>query len=249
MATGTTTRDLQPVAAKKPPPRKKLRRLSNVLIGVGVFILLYCGLILWWGDPVTWLYAQYQQRGLTTQLHQETQRFQNEKVPASDTAALALVRKQALAFGKTVHNSQAVGRLEIGRIGLSVVVVQGTDWGSDLSKGPGHYSQTPMPGLGTTIGIAGHRTTFGAWFRHIDSIRNGDWITLQMPYATFHYQVQYHQVVASNDWAIIKPHGYERLILSACHPLYSASHRWVVFARAMNITLPNGRTLNLASRA
>ena len=70
-----------------------------------------------------------------------------------------------------------------------------------------------------------------------------------MPYATFHYKVQYHQVVAANDWGIIKGHGYERLILSACHPLYSASHRWVVFARAMNITLPNGRTLNLASRA
>ena len=72
-----------------------------------------------------------------------------------------------------------------------------------------------MPGLGTTIGIAGHRTTFGAWFRHIDSIRNGDWITLQMPYATSPLPGRDHQVVASNDWAIIKPHGYdERLILS-----------------------------------
>jgi sortase (surface protein transpeptidase) len=54
-------------------------------------------------------------------------------------------------------------------------------------------------------------------------------------------------VVPNTDWAIIKPQGYERLVLSACHPLYSASHRWVVFARAVSVTLPgrNGRTIKL----
>jgi sortase A len=120
-----------------------------------------------------------------------------------------------------------------------VIVVQGTDWWSDLSKGPGHYTQTTVPGLDRTVAIAGHRTTFGAWFRHIDSLRAGDPIILQTPYATFRYRVQYHRVVKSNDWSIIRPQGYERLVLSACHPLYSASHRWVVFARAYSET-PRG---------
>ena len=32
----------------------------------------------------------------------------------------------------------------------------------------------------------------------------------------------------SNDWGMVRPQGYGRLVLSACHPLYSASHRWVV---------------------
>ena len=127
-----------------------------------------------------------------------------------------------------------------------MVVVQGTTAGfdADLSKGPGHYMNTSFPGMGSTVAIAGHRTTYGAWFRHIDEIRDGDPITLQMPYATFTYRVQMHQVVPNTDWGIIKPQGYERLVLSACHPLYSASHRWVVFARGVSVTLPgkDGRT-------
>jgi sortase A len=124
------------------------------------------------------------------------------------------------------------------------VVVQGTSAGSefdlsaDLAKGPGHYMNTPFPGLGGSVAIAGHRTTFGAWFRHIDEIRNGDFIDLEMPYATFHYKVQRHKIVVNTDWRIIRPQGYERLVLSACHPIYSASHRYIIFARAVSVTLP-----------
>jgi sortase A len=66
-----------------------------------------------------------------------------------------------------------------------------------------------------------------------------------MPYATFHYRVQYHQVVPNNDWKIIRPQGYERLVLSACHPLYSSSHRWIVYARGMSATLRGGGTVSL----
>ena len=150
-------------------------------------------------------------------------------------------------FAHRPKGGQPFGRLTIGRIGLSVVVVQGTDWLHDLSQGPGHYSNTHFPGQGTTVAIAGHRTTFGAWFRHINDIRNGDCITLQMPYATFHYRVQYHQVVPNTDWKIIRPQGYERLVLSACHPLYSSSHRWIVFARGMSATLKGGLTVPLTS--
>ena len=145
----------------------------------------------------------------------------------------------------TLKGGQPFGRLIIGRIGLKVVVVQGTDWLHDLSQGPGHYSNTKFPGQGSTVAIAGHRTTFGAWFRDINDIKDGDWITLQMPYATFHYRVQYHQVVPNTDWKIIRPQGYERLVLSACHPLYSSSHRWVVYARGMSATLRDGTTVPL----
>jgi sortase A len=66
-----------------------------------------------------------------------------------------------------------------------------------------------------------------------------------MPYATFHYRVQYHQVVPNTDWKIIRPQGYERLVLSACHPLYSSSHRWIVYARGMSATLRGGATVSL----
>src|SRR6478735_10935792 len=229
-------------------PGRRLRRISNTLIVVGVAVILYAGLILAWGDPVTWLWAHWQQRALTSEFHESQQQFKIVTPPPDDSAALALVRKDAPLFKHSLSEGRAFGRLTIHRIGLSdVVVVQGTTAGfdSDLSKGPGHYMNTSFPGMGSSVAIAGHRTTYGAWFRHIDEIRNGDTITLQMPYATFTYRVQMHQVVPNTDWGIITPQGYDRLVLSACHPLYSASHRWVVFARAVSVTLPGGRNLKL----
>jgi sortase A len=227
------------------PGSRRLRRLSNVLIAVGVGVILYAGVILAWGDPVTWLWAHWQQRALTHQFHQEQQQFARQPAPPNDAAALATVRADAVEFRRTLKEGHAFGRLTIGRIGLAkVVVVQGTTAGitADLSKGPGHYMNTSFPGMGSTVAIA------GPWFRHIDDIRNGDAIDLEMPYATFHYRVQFHKVVPNTDWGIITPQGYERLVLSACHPLYSASHRWVVFARAVSVTLPgrDGRTVKLA---
>jgi sortase A len=52
-----------------------------------------------------------------------------------------------------------------------------------------------------------------------------------MPYGTFRYTVFTHRIVAADDWTILRRRGFEQLVLTACHPLYSASHRWVVFAR------------------
>ena len=45
---------------------------------------------------------------------------------------------------------------------------------SDLRKGPGHYPNTPLPGQRGNVGIAGHRTTYGAPFNRIDELQRGD---------------------------------------------------------------------------
>ena len=93
------------------------------------------------------------------------------------TTAITHLRTDAHRYAAGLKDGHPFGRLNIPRLGLSVIVVQGTDWLNDLSKGPGHYTQTTVPGLGRTVAIAGHRTTFGAWFRHIDSLQAGDPIT------------------------------------------------------------------------
>ena len=140
-----------------------------------------------------------------------------------------------------------MGRLVVRRMGLRVIFVHGTNWAHDLSKGPGHYVQTSVPGLGKTTAIAGHRTTFGAPFRHIDRLRKGDPIVVRLHYGTFLYRVTGHRVVKDNDWSIIRQRGFDELVLSACHPLYSASHRWVVFARLSEVTPSIGQPYVLAA--
>ena len=125
---------------------------------------------------------------------------------------------------------KALGKITIPRIDVNAVFVQGTRWGPDLSQGPGHYAQSSLPGVGRTTAIAAHRTTFGAWFRNIDDLKAADTVALRLPYATFHYRVFGHKIVDNGDWSVIRYRGFDTLVLSACHPLYSASHRWIVFA-------------------
>jgi sortase A len=221
-------------------PRRVWRRLGNVLLVLGAIAIIYSSVVLFWGDPVTGLYARWRQHQLSAELDKIFSSYSGQvnAPPArlrSDANRLAayesaIVGDEARKFSGTLELGQPLGRIAIPRIGVNVVFVQGTRWGPDLSQGPGHYVQTSVPGLGRTVAIAGHRTTFGAWFRHIDELRAGDQIVLRLPYATFHYRVFGHQVVPSNDWHIIHDRGFDALVLSACHPLYSASHRWIVFA-------------------
>src|SRR4029450_9160826 len=103
-----------------------------------------------------------------------------------------LVERAANHLNNNLKMSQPLGRIKIPRIGVNAIFVQGTRWGPDLSEGPGHYPQTSLAGVGRTVGIAAHRTTFGAWFRHIDSLDVGDRVSLRLPYATFYYRVFKH---------------------------------------------------------
>jgi len=227
-------------------PKRGLRRVSNVVIGLGVAIVLYAGVILAWGDPITWVWAHWEQHQLAGRLHSLEQRYRRQVVPAGDAAAWSLLAQDAAKMRANAHEGDPLGRIVIGRIGLNAIFVQGTSRFGAPDKGPGHYEETPLPGRNGTVAIAAHRTTFGAWFRHIDSIRDGDVIELRMPYGTFHYRVQHHRIASPNATraSTVKYVGYERLILSACNPLYSASQRWVVFARAVSVTLPGGRVLH-----
>jgi sortase A len=183
-----------------------VRRVGYALAAAGLAGCAYAGVILWRGDPVTGVYAAIQQRHLRKEL-------------GAGRAARPLRIEEGHAFAV----------IRIPRLGLNAVVVQGTSTG-DLRKGPGHYRITGVPGAGRVVAIAGHRTTYGAWFRHIDDLRKGDPVVLDFRRVAYVYRVTGHRVVAADDWSIIRYRGYEKLVLTACHPVYSASHRWVVFA-------------------
>jgi sortase A len=224
--------------------RQVLRVVSTVLIVAGSLLIIDAGVTLAWQEPITAIYADIQQSRLGGDLHKlerapppaPVQRAL-KRLPSANKRIALLARTER----RTVKHGHALGRIKIPRIGASFVVVQGTGT-SDLQKGPGHYPDTPLPGLQGTIGIAGHRTTYLAPFRHIDNLKPGDSIELEMPYGLFTYKVQRTRIVKPSAVWITQPVGYPRLVLSACHPLYSASHRIVVFAR-LTSTVPRGSAL------
>ena len=140
------------------------------------------------------------------------------------------MRFAARAALRRTQEGDPVGRLRADAIGLDEIVVEGTD-GAPLRRGPGHYPGTPLPGARGTVAIAGHRTTYGAPFRRVDDLEPGDRIELKMPYGRFSYRVERTRIVAPTATWVTRRVAYDRLVLTACHPLYSAAQRIVVFAR------------------
>ncbi len=228
---------------RSPRGRQRGRQaLSALLILAGVLALLDAGVTLVWQEPVSALYARLQQDRLNGAL-QRVDRAQPTAVELQQLAGLPRARARiaflARELERRAREGSAVGRIRIPSIGASFVVVKGTG-SSDLQNGPGIYSNTSFPGVPGTTAIAGHRTTYLAPFRHIDSLRNGNRIVLEMPYAHFVYTVIGQRVVQPTDVAAaVDRVGYSRLVLSACTPLYSAALRILVYAR-LTRTIPTG---------
>jgi sortase A len=219
-----------------PSMRRALRILSIALITAGVVLLADIAVTLLYKEPLSSVYAAIQQDKAASELSETEAQYPDR----ADRRAIARIRSRkrriatlARRFGTHAEEGEAIGRIRAPAMdGLNIVVVQGTDTAS-LEKGPGHYPETPFPGQGGTVGIAGHRTTYLAPFRHIDSMKGGDRIVLETPYATIFYRVQKTAIVDPTDTWVVRNVGYERLVLSSCNPLYSAAQRFIVFARAV----------------
>ncbi len=213
--------------------RHLLRSLSTVLIVSGALMLLDAGLTLVWQEPVSAVYAKIRQG----QLGDDLAKLELAKPSELDLAALRKLatEKRRMAFLARRERAQlepgdAAGRIKIDRIKLNKVLVNGTD-PEPLRKGPGIYNDVPFPGMPGTTAIAGHRTTYGAPFRKINQIKKGDEIVVEMPYGVFTYEVEKTRIVKPTALWVINRVDHDRLVLSACHPLYSAAKRFIVFAR------------------
>jgi sortase A len=213
--------------------RRAVRILGTGLIAAGVLGLIWVVVVWRWQDPFTALYTHWQQQKLSHQLDHELQVYKPDH-PKHGTPVRVDVSAEAARFRRETHPGQAIGRIVIGRLGLSMVLVDGTDEES-LKKGPGRDLRTYMPGQNRLVYIAGHRTTYLAPFSHIDDIRNGDYIRLEMPYATFVYRATRHTIVPADDMAVLRSPPHEVLILQACHPRFFATHRYLVYASLVHV--------------
>src|SRR4051812_31158063 len=130
--------------------RRTGRRLGTTLIVLGIAVMLYAGAVVFWRDPVTDVYTAYQQHQLVESLNHDSRQWAQQ---AQDTFArhpvstaretIANVRGVARRFARAErgHDGRPLGRIVIGRLGVSEVFVEGTSYWHSLTKGPGRYTK------------------------------------------------------------------------------------------------------------
>jgi sortase A len=217
---------------------RRLSRIAGTILAVAGLGMLVWVLVVWrWQDPFTALYTHWKQHQLSQayerrfSAYEPAQLRQNE---VSVSARTKVIAREARLYRIHSGRGQAIGRIRVPRLDLNMILVNGTDH-SSLTKGPGRDRRTYMPGEGQLVYIAGHRTTYLAPFAHIERLRSGDAVTLDVPYATFRYRVFKHRIVGAHEMSVLRSHGVEVVELQACHPRFFASQRYIAYARLVRV--------------
>ena len=198
--------------------------LGEVLITVGLLTLLFVSWQLWWTDVT----ANREQATTIATLERDFGRG------GGATTADPLATLKKVPFGK------AFAIVRIPRFGAQFArpVLEGGD-ADTLTRGVGHYPGTAMPGQVGNFAVAGHRTTYGRPFHNIGRLKKGDIIMVETKTAYTVYAVDRHVIVTPDHVEVVAPvpqhPGVQAteawMTLTSCHPKFSASHRYVLFAK------------------
>jgi len=211
-----------------------LGAFGEVLITLGVLLLLFVAWQLWWTD--------------VTANRDQTSTIQTLERDFADERQGGPAGKEPPATLKSVPFGKAFAIVRIPRFGAEFArpVLEGTDRGT-LKKGVGHYQGTAMPGVVGNFSVAGHRTTYGRPFHNIDRLRKGDVIVVETKASYVVYVVDRHLLVTPYQMEVIAPVPQDPgakpaaawMTMTSCHPKFSATQRYVVFAR-LDKVIPRG---------
>ena len=193
------------IVVGKVPLRRILKWAQRGLFACAFLLLGYCAFAL----VDAWIFQTRQNAVLDRQLRErraasETSQPQSSAVPS---------RAPALAV------DSLIGRIEIPRLLLSVVVVEGVDK-TTLRRAVGHIPGTAMPGEAGNVGLAGHRDTF---FRPLKDLKIKDQIQFSTLKGNFKYEVQSLRVVEPNNVGVLASSGENMLTMVTCYPFYYRS--------------------------
>jgi sortase A len=186
-----------------------LRWSRNIFLIIGLLALSYVGFAL-----------------LDARLYQAEQARRFER--ALKETNLARAESPAIA----VSEGSPLGRIEISSVGLTAMVLEGTDEGT-LRRAVGHIRGTPLPGQQGNVALAGHRDTF---FRGLRKIRVNDEITLTTLSGSYRYRVDSTKVVKPEETEVLEDGDDDILTLVTCYPFNfvgSAPKRFIVRARGI----------------
>ena len=191
------------VAVPQQPLRRLLRWSQATLLAAAACLLGYCAFVL----ADTWNFQRQASHAFDRQL---------QPAPPPGPAADAI--------------AGLLGRMEIPRLGMTMVVAEGTDE-TTLRRAGGHIRGTALPGQPGNVGIAGHRDTL---FRPLRNIRQDDVIMLTTLQGEYRYRVVTTEIVSPSDVSVLSSDDHEVLTLVTCYPFYfvgPAPDRFIVRAK------------------
>ena len=246
-----------PVPAPPPVPQEVLdeakpirgRRLLVWLavlgLIVGILAVVDAFMTLVFKEPISGLFQAQAQSAANDRLKAEEKEFASNPARPGESPR-ERVERLAIALQKRKGPQDQLGRITIPAIGLKTIFFEGavgSGGEASLRKGAARYEGTKMPGLPGTVGIAGHRTTFGAPFRKVNELKDGNRIVVRMPYAKFTYVVESEKIVSPQTVSVLTsstrarsaapgaPATTQKLVLTACHPVGSDRERIIVTGR------------------
>ena len=193
---------------------------SSILRGVQRLFL--------WAGVAALAYA-----GGTTAYSEAFQRYQSRKFEQTVRSLPKGPNAAPVEEARDLHEGDVVGKLEVPRIGLSVIVLQGIEERT-LALGAGHVPGTPLPAVAGNVVIAAHRDTF---FRKLNVIVPGDKIRLSVGTRAYEYIVDSMEIVDPENPQIMQSRAYSELTLITCYPFYfvgNAPKRFIVRARPLS---------------
>jgi sortase A len=195
--------------------RRTLKWGQRALFACAILLLGYTGFAL----VDAWIFQRRESRELDRLLRDRQVASESARQPASSTAPKAAPAADGL-----------IGRIEIPRLLVSAVVVEGIDK-TTLRRAVGHIPGTSLPGQAGNVGLAGHRDTF---FRSLKDVKIKDEVQLSTLAGNFNYEVESLRVVDPDNVGVLAPSGHNVLTLVTCYPFYfvgPAPKRWIVSAR------------------
>jgi sortase A len=204
------------VVVLKKSVRRILRWSQVGLFACALLMLGYCTFVL----VDTHVFQERESRNLQRQL-------EDRRATGSASPQAKLLSPSEIPPASAI--SGLIGRIEIARLGLSVIIIEGDD-GKTLRRAAGHVRGTALPGQLGNVGVTAHRDTF---FRPLRNIQLDDVITLTTFQGEFRYRVVSTKVVNPTDVAVLDSTGGEVLTLVTCHPFYlvgAAPNRFIVRA-------------------
>jgi len=218
--------------------RVLVRTLGEVSITLGVLIALFLVWQLWWTDVV----GERQQLEQVVALTATFERASDSQPAGADGIGDPSEPLEPPPSG------EPFAVIRIPRFGDDYARPVIEDTGLDvLARGVGHYVGTAMPGEVGNVGLAGHRTTYGAPFNRIHELQPGDRVVIETAAAYSVYVVDSHTIVPPTHTEVIAPVPGEPgaaasegwLTMTSCHPMFSARERYIVHAR-LSETIPRG---------